>query len=430
MLIVDGHSTDDTLETACSRRPNVRRVQQVGRGKGAALRSGFAAATGDIIVMLDADGSMDPGEIPAFFGTLLSGADFAKGSRFSQGAGTDDMEFYRRWGNWGFVVLALFFGGRYSDLCYGYNAFWRRILPKLDLTANGFEIETEMNVRALREGLKVAEVPSFEGKRIHGTSNLHTFSDGWRVLKTIFKERFRSSVGNLLLPKSLLGASVSSKSCQPVDSQKERPDAFARRHRHLGHHCYIHRSSWGKLLEAVEIGPIADSSAPRNNSGHRSQPHAAGTGGPISRYHRGGERRGTREFSGARNTGLSIARGEVIAFLDDDAVAVPDWLERLSEGYGDPSVLAVGGALESIWAGGRPAWFPKEFDWVVGGTYAGMPTTTTPVRNLFGGTCLFAARYSMRWGRFVSASVGLRHDPSATRRQSCAYAPASAGRKG
>ena len=193
VLIVDGHSTDDTLETACSLRPNVRRVQQVGRGKGAALRSGFAAATGDIIVMLDADGSMDPGEIPAFFGTLLSGADFAKGSRFSQGAGTDDMEFYRRWGNWGFVVLArLFFGGRYSDLCYGYNAFWRRVLPKLDLTADGFEIETEMNVRALREGLKVAEVPSFEGKRIHGTSNLHTFSDGWRVLKTIFKERFLS----------------------------------------------------------------------------------------------------------------------------------------------------------------------------------------------------------------------------------------------
>ena len=132
VLIVDGHSTDDTLETACSLRPNVRRIQQVGRGKGAALRSGFAAATGDIIVMLDADGSMDPGEIPAFFGTLLSGADFAKGSRFSQGAGTDDMEFYRRWGNWGFVVLArLFFGGRYSDLCYGYNAFWRRVLPKL-----------------------------------------------------------------------------------------------------------------------------------------------------------------------------------------------------------------------------------------------------------------------------------------------------------
>jgi glycosyltransferase involved in cell wall biosynthesis len=191
VLVVDGHSTDDTLEAACSLYPNVRRVEQVGRGKGAALRSGFAAATGDIIVMMDADGSMEPGEISAFYGALLAGADFAKGSRFAQGGGTTDMPFYRQLGNLGFTWLVrLFFGGRYSDLLYGYNAFWQRTLPLLNLNADGFEIETMMNIRALRAGLKVAEVPSFEAPRVVGVGRLRTFPDGWRVMKTIFRERF------------------------------------------------------------------------------------------------------------------------------------------------------------------------------------------------------------------------------------------------
>ncbi len=191
VLVVDGHSTDDTLEAACDLYPNVRRVEQVGRGKGAALRSGFAAATGDIIVMMDADGSMEPGEIPAFYGALVAGADFAKGSRFAQGGGTADMPLYRQMGNWGFTLLVrVFFGGRFSDLLYGYNAFWRRTLPVLDLDADGFEIETMMNIRALRAGLKIVEVPSFEAPRVVGVGRLRTFPDGWRALKTIFRERF------------------------------------------------------------------------------------------------------------------------------------------------------------------------------------------------------------------------------------------------
>lgn len=189
VILVDGNSTDDTIDVARSILPDIRVVMQEGRGKGNALRQGFAAATGDIIVMLDADGSTDPGEIPAFVGALMAGADFAKGSRFVQGGGTADMEFHRKLGNWGFVFLSrLMFGGNYSDLCYGYNAFWRHVLPVLDLNADGFEIETEMNVRALRNGLKVIEVGSFEHPRLFGTSNLHAIRDGWRVLKCMFKE--------------------------------------------------------------------------------------------------------------------------------------------------------------------------------------------------------------------------------------------------
>lgn len=194
VILVDGFSDDDTIATAQELMPTIRVVFQDGPGKGAALQAGFRAATGDVIVMLDADGSTDPAEIPAFVQALRNGADFAKGSRFLPGGGTADMPRYRQLGNMFFVALVrLFFGGRYTDLCYGYNAFWTRVLPALAINATGFEIETMMNIRALRVGLTVTEVPSFEAARIHGEGRLRTIPDGWRVLKTIFGERFGPS---------------------------------------------------------------------------------------------------------------------------------------------------------------------------------------------------------------------------------------------
>jgi glycosyltransferase involved in cell wall biosynthesis len=194
VILVDGFSTDDTVGVATQLLSTIRIVQQTGEGKGAALRDGFAAATGDVVIMLDADGSTDPGEIPAFVGALLAGADFAKGSRFLQGGGTADMPFYRRLGNGAFVLLVrLLFGGRYTDLCYGYNAFWSDVIPVLELNGTGFEIETMMNVRALRAKLKIVEVPSFESKRIYGQGRLKAIPDGTRILKTILRERRRRS---------------------------------------------------------------------------------------------------------------------------------------------------------------------------------------------------------------------------------------------
>ena len=201
LVIVDGRSTDDTVAVARALLPAVRVVMEPRPGKGAALRAGFAAATGDIIVMLDADGSMDPAEIPAFVAALLAGADLAKGSRFLPGAGTADMSPLRRAGNAALTGLVrLLFGGGYTDLCYGYSAFWSPALPALALDADGFEIETQINVRALRAGLAVAEVASFEARRVHGASNLRTFPDGWRVLKAICRERRAPATQRTVIP--------------------------------------------------------------------------------------------------------------------------------------------------------------------------------------------------------------------------------------
>lgn len=203
VVFVNGDSRDRTAEVARELWPNGVHLQQTRRGKGNALACGFAAASGDIIVMIDADGSTDPAEIPRFVGALLGGADFAKGSRFVQGGGSADITRFRRFGNIRLnnLVNALF-GSRYTDLCYGYNAFWRRCLDVMALPdsttaqpqwGDGFEIETLINVRlATTTGVKVSEVASFEAARVYGVSNLHAIGDGLRVLSTIRREYRRS----------------------------------------------------------------------------------------------------------------------------------------------------------------------------------------------------------------------------------------------
>jgi len=192
VILVDGHSHDDTVAEARRLHPEVRVVTQTHRGKGNALACGFALATGDIIVFLDADGSTDPAEIPLFVSALLGGADFAKGSRYMDGGGSEDLTVVRRVGN-SFLtrVVNSLFGVGHTDLCYGYMAFWRRCLPLLAVDCVGFEIETLLTLRAARAKLTVVEVPSVERKRLHGVSNLRPVRDGLRVLRTILRERAR-----------------------------------------------------------------------------------------------------------------------------------------------------------------------------------------------------------------------------------------------
>ncbi len=193
VILVDGHSTDGTIEVAQQLLPDIRVIKQAGHGKGDALRLGFAACTGNIIVMIDADGSTDPKEIPLFIDALVQGNDFAKGSRFIKGGGSHDITPLRSLGNYALSQLVnLLFGVRYSDLCYGYNAFWTHCLDHIRVDCDGFEVETLINIRVHKARLKIAEVPSVERPRLFGQSNLRTFRDGWRVLKIIVQERLRS----------------------------------------------------------------------------------------------------------------------------------------------------------------------------------------------------------------------------------------------
>lgn len=213
LILVDGNSTDDTVSVAQRLRPDITVIGQTRNGKGNALACGFAAATGDFIVMIDADGSNEPAEIPRFVAALKEGADFAKGSRFLSGGGSLDISLIRRIGNfWLNRTVNLLYGTRYTDLCYGYNAFRRECLDVMTLNAteiegsqpgvmlwgDGFEVETLINVRIAKAGLRVTEVPSFETVRHYGASNLNAFSDGMRVLRTIRVERKGSRRNNAI----------------------------------------------------------------------------------------------------------------------------------------------------------------------------------------------------------------------------------------
>lgn len=196
VVIVDGESTDGTVEIARLLRPDAVILVEPPTGKGTAMRTGMAAASSDVLIFLDADGSMDPAEFDAFLALICRGFDFVKGSRYACGGGSDDLTGLRSTGNKWLTRLAnMLYRGGWSDLCYGFVAMRRSAVDRLELTSTGFEIETEMCVNAVRAGLRIAEVASHESNRRHGESNLNTFRDGWRVLKTMIKLRFRGRLG-------------------------------------------------------------------------------------------------------------------------------------------------------------------------------------------------------------------------------------------
>ncbi|HSH60098.1 MAG TPA: glycosyltransferase family 2 protein [Acidimicrobiales bacterium] len=217
VILVDGSSSDGTAEVALSLRSDIIVVSQFAPGKGAALAAGLMAASGDIVVMIDADCSMDPQEIPLFVDALVSGADMVKGSRYVPGAGSEDLTRLRSLGNRCLSIAAnVLHGTRWSELCYGFAAMWTDVLDPLDILnvavppeadatdgelsaggphkrprryGQGFEIEALLFCRAARAGLEVVEVPSWERERMHGASKLLTFRDGLRVLGAVLKER-------------------------------------------------------------------------------------------------------------------------------------------------------------------------------------------------------------------------------------------------
>jgi glycosyltransferase involved in cell wall biosynthesis len=192
IIVVDGRSNDDTERIAKVLHPDVRIVHEPKSGKGAALKAGLYAAKGDILIAVDADGSMDGAEIGAFTDALLSGSDYVKGSRFCPGAGSSDITKFRRFGDGGICfLLKIFFGAHYTDATYGYIGVWADRLDWLGIDTDGFEVETLIGIRAQRAGLRTSEVPCYEANRIHGVSNLNALRDGFRILRVIVSERLR-----------------------------------------------------------------------------------------------------------------------------------------------------------------------------------------------------------------------------------------------
>lgn len=188
VIIVDAHSKDKTVEIAAHYKAKVI-YEDI--GKGHALRLGMKEAKGEIIITMDADYSNRINELNLLIEAIKAGYDIAMGSRFATGGGSSDMPWLRRFGNKMFVMLVnLFWHTNYSDLCYGYRAFRKEIIPRLQLESDGFGIETEISIRAAKIKARVIEIPSFEKARLHGKGNLRTFPDGWNILKRIMKELF------------------------------------------------------------------------------------------------------------------------------------------------------------------------------------------------------------------------------------------------
>jgi glycosyltransferase involved in cell wall biosynthesis len=190
VLLVDGHSTDNTVAVATELRPDVRVLYQPGRGKGDALRYGIEQANGAVIVTLDADGTTDPEDMPRFIEPLLHGYDFVKGSRFRLGLPANKPR-HRILGNWMIAMtFDILFFRTHSDLCSGYNAFWKKALEKVDLSGDQFEDEPLINVRVRKAGLKVKEVGHVDRGRVGGDSKSPSWRQGFGAIKTIVRERF------------------------------------------------------------------------------------------------------------------------------------------------------------------------------------------------------------------------------------------------
>ena len=191
VLLVDGHSTDNTVELAKRLRPKIRILYQPGKGKGDALRYGIKHASGDIVVTLDADGATNPEEMHKFIEPLLHGSEFAKGSRFL-GRFPRKRPWYRILGNLLITVAfdVLFFK-RYTDLCSGYNAFWKKAIEGVNLwSPDGFENEPLFNCRAAKKRMKVIEVGHSDVGRLKGEVKELSWWQGFKAIKTIARERF------------------------------------------------------------------------------------------------------------------------------------------------------------------------------------------------------------------------------------------------
>ena len=427
VILVDGCSVDATVATARALRPDVRVVAQPGTSRRQALTFGFAAATGDIIATIDADGSVDPAEIPRFIEALTTGADLAKGTRHASGGGSSESTRLRTFGN---LILTKLFNAlyrrHYSDLCCGFTAFWRRHVPVLRLDevpggrdrphVDASEVTSLLHVRAAQAGLVVAEVPSHGRQRRRGVSNLTAIEEGRRVLRAILRERRRGrrpvapgaveTVSSLVpaqrpAPDQLGPATAGDVAPQPTVSVIIAAYALQRWDDLRGAVASVQEQTV-PVLETIVVIDHQPELLARARRELRGVTVIANQGVPGA--------------SAARNTGVAASRGEIVAFLDDDAVASPNWLAALFGYFTDPCVVGVGGRMDPLWATSRPYWFPPEFDWAVGASYTGMPTRPAVVRNVWSNNMAIRRQVFDLAGGFRDdmAKVGKRSRPEDT----------------
>ncbi len=189
VILVDGGSTDDTIEVARACLPSIRIVRQEGKGKSDAVRCGVQAAGGEFVLAMDADGSHDPTDIPRFIAGARAGYDLVKGARYLPGGGSFDDTRLRRNLVWITDTVAnVLWGTHFTDIVFGMFLIRQRCFFDLELTSNGFAIESQIVARAARRGYKICEIPIVERSRLSGSSHLSIIRDGWFIGSTVFSE--------------------------------------------------------------------------------------------------------------------------------------------------------------------------------------------------------------------------------------------------
>lgn len=190
ILVVDGHSTDGTPEIVRSLGHRV--VMQEGKGFGCALMTGMKEAKGDIVAIMDGDGSYEVKDLPKLISMVQNGNDFAFGSRYAKESGSEDDTFIRYIGNKIFTfLLRALHGVRLSDALFLYVVAKKKAVLDLNLVEPGFEYCVELPIKAHKAGFKYGEIPSFERAREAGHSKVHAVKDGLRILRVMVKLFFR-----------------------------------------------------------------------------------------------------------------------------------------------------------------------------------------------------------------------------------------------
>jgi GT2 family glycosyltransferase len=352
-----------------------------------------------VILALEGEGSPDPAEIDRLVDALVRGADVAKGSRFLPGGESNDVTASWRAWNWLLCRLVnILFRVRYTDLCSAYHGFWAQHLPLLLDGIVGSE--TSLSVRAAKAGLRVVEVPAYERNRLDDRRDTRSFRRAWRLLRAIWREwtvrrgvpRPEAVAGpGLALPKQLDSTTRRSNSRSPSKPLRVSVVVCARASNDWESVCNAVESVTSQRLEPHEIVVVVDHDTRLLTRARRELTDATvlANRGPVG-------------LAAARNTGLAHAAGNVIAFLDDDAVASPDWLEHLIAWYRFHSVVGVGGAIVPLWRDGRPSRFPRELDWALGCTYDGLTDGPRRVPGLVGANMSFRRSALLSIGGFRS----------------------------